>query len=143
MIIRVKKLRQNAVVPSIAYSGDVGLDLTIIGNHTIPPHSFADLPTGIAIEMPAGHWCLLKGRSSTIRKAGLMVTDGVIDAGYRGPLFVGVFNPSSKMAYVDAGARLAQVIPFKCVVDGSWSIEEVDTLTPSERGEKGFGSSGR
>lgn len=124
------------------YPGDAGFDLRVVGHHTVEPGSFVDLDCGIAIEMPNSLWARICGRSSTIRRRGLMVAEGVIDAGYRGPLFVGVWNLTKAPVEVADGERLAQLIPHLNVAEVV-RFEPVERLAESERGNAGFGSTGR
>lgn len=130
---------KNAKEPCQAYHGDAGYDLSTSREVTIEPHSFMDVDIGIAICMPPNIWGRITGRSSTIRKYGLQVQEGVIDSQFRGQLFVGVWNHTDKLVKVDSGTRLAQII-FHEVKSFSWNC--VKELPPSERGIKGFGSSG-
>jgi dUTP pyrophosphatase len=103
------------------------------------PGESRDLPTGIAVEFPAGYWGRITGRSSTLRKRGLFVNEGVIDAGYRGELLVYVTNRQSTRVEVASGERLAQLIVQPVVqAPAEWS----DELSPSDRGTNGFGSTG-
>ena len=129
-----------AVVPSKAYPDDAGFDLAVVEECVLAPGFTGDVPTGIAIGMPPGWWGRIIGRSSTMRKRGLMVMEGVIDAGFRGELFTGVFNPGDDYVVVEPGERLAQLL-FLPVPTVHWS--ERSELTASERGVNGFGSSGR
>jgi len=122
-----------------AYCDDAGIDLYVQGDHIIEAGGFKDLPLGISVELPEGYWAFLTGRSSTLRKRGLLVNTGIIDHGYRGPLFAGVFNLGSVEAAVQHGARVAQLILLP-----TWSgpMVLVDQLDAHPRGSAGFGSSG-
>ena len=162
--VRVKILRDEAGLLQIgkfmqrAYNDDCGLDLYVQPNPeqawlrhgvghaeaepgawVIEPDQFLDLPLGVAIQLPQGTWGLLTGRSSTLRKRGLMVAQGIIDHGYRGPLFVGVWNLTDHDILVEAGAKLAQLIILP-----AWQGEValVSELDDHPRGHRGFGSSG-
>lgn len=128
--------------PRFGYPGDAGLDLIVEKDTVIPYQGFADVPHGISVQLPEGTWGLITGRSSTIRKRGLLVVNGVIDNGYRGPLFAAVqnLNPDGKVV-VCAGERIAQLILFPLVTPGIY-IKHVNALDGSERGEKAFGSTG-
>lgn len=139
MYLRVKRTDPRAILPSFAYPGDAGVDLTTIRGGIIEPHSGTDLPTGLRIELPVGYWARITGRSSTLRRRGLLVNEGIIDQGYRGELFVYVYNPNGSPVPVERFARLAQLILAPIVMP---VVLEVDTLAESVRGTKGFGSSG-
>lgn len=123
-----------------AYPGDAGIDLQCAQSVKIEPGGFADIPTGVSVQLPDGYWAMLTGRSSTLRKRGLLVSQGIIDQGYRGPLFAGVWNLTEEPVYVDKGDRIAQLILLPLF---SGEIVVVDQLDPTERGTNGFGSSGR
>jgi len=134
-------LTPTGLAPTKAYTDDAGFDLYCDGEMTIPPHSFVDVPLGIAIKVPEGTWGLLTGRSSTLRKHGLMVAQGVIDCGYTGPLFAGVWNMTDQPVKVEHGMRLVQYI---LMTNASLDVDaqQVDELPKTDRGASGFGSSG-
>lgn len=139
MKLFVKRTDPKAVLPEFAYPDDAGMDLTIIRGGIIEPHTGRDLPTGIRVQLPPNVWARITGRSSTLRKRGLLINEGIIDGGYRGELFVYCYNPNGTPIPVESGARLAQLILGPILRP---EIVEVDTLAPSARGENGFGSSG-
>ena len=140
MIIKFKKLHKYAHTPSYAKSGDAGMDLTatsVISNTTFE----VTYGTSIAVEIPQGYVGLIFPRSS-IRKYDLQLSNsvGVIDSGYRGELQF-TFNKTNgfdSMKY-KIGDRIGQLIilPYPQIV-----LEESTTLSETERGENGFGSSG-
>jgi dUTP pyrophosphatase len=107
----------------------------------IEPSTFVDVPLGVAIKVPEGTWGLLTARSSTLRKHGLMVAQGVIDCGYTGPLFAGVWNMTDKPVKIEPGMRLVQYI---LMTNASLDVDaqEVEELPKTDRGASGFGSSG-
>ena len=122
-----------------AYPGDAGFDLFCREEHWIGPGESVDIPLGVRVQLPEGWWGLLTGRSSTLRKRGLLVAQGVIDQGYRGPLYAYVRNMTEEMVRVRDGERLAQLIPLPLFPG---TIELVEDLEGHERGVNGFGSSG-
>lgn len=128
-------------IPQRAFDDDAGFDLVTSETVTIPPGAFADVPCGISLELPEGTWGLVTGRSSALRKAGLLIHSGVIDQGYRGPIFAGAFNLTDKPVDVLQGSRVAQLIVLN---NASRRVDPVkaDALSPSKRGEAGFGSTG-
>ena len=134
-------LSETAQGPAKAYDDDAGFDLFVDEDTTIEPSTFVDVPLGVAVKLPEGTWGLLTGRSSTLRKHGLMVAQGVIDCGYTGPLFAGVWNMTDQPVLVTRGMRLVQYIlmPNRSI---GVSIQQVDQLPKTERGASGFGSSG-
>lgn len=140
--LRVTRLRDDAVLPSRARSGDAGLDLTSCEEATLGPGERAAVGTGLAVEIPEGHAGLVVPRSGLALRHGLSVvnTPGVIDAGYRGEVRVILLNTDREHPFtVEPGMRIAQllVVPALPV-----HVVEVGELTASERGEGGFGSSG-
>lgn len=127
--------------PRRGYSGDAGFDLVVSEPQTVWPGQFVDVPCGIRMELPEGVWAMITGRSSTLRKRGLLVSQGIIDQGYRGPLFTGVWNLGREKVEVKEGERIAQLIPF-ARESHRLGLVRVDELNPSDRGEAGFGSTG-
>lgn len=141
LLQRIEEVKEFPV-PSPQKVGDVGFDLytkedTIIPCSTQKP---VDVPTGIKVKLPEGYWALIINRSSTARKLGLDVVNGVIDTGYTGELYACVWNRTGEDKIIKKGDRLAQFIIFKSYTP---DIVEVDKLPQTERGETGFGSSGR
>jgi dUTP pyrophosphatase len=142
MIVKIKKLHENAVIPVYSKPGDAGLDLVAT---SIDDDSYNNIiyGTGLAIEIPEGHVGLLYPRSSN-SKTDLYLTNhvGVIDSGYRGEIMF-KFRPINGIedAFIYAvGDRVGQliIIPYP-------SIEFVETeeLSDSDRGDGGFGSTGK
>jgi dUTP pyrophosphatase len=140
--LRVTRLRDDAVLPSRARSGDAGLDLTACESATVGPGERAAVGTGIAVEIPDGHAGLVVPRSGLALRHGLSLvnTPGVIDAGYRGEVRVVLLNTDREEAFtVEPGMRIAQLLVVPAV---AVDVVEVGELTASERGTGGFGSSG-
>jgi len=128
-----------------AYDGDAGLDLPIVLSAETQEHGQVIWPgereilhTGVIMEFPVGYWGRIIHRSSTERKSRLRVIEGVIDD-YRGEILIQVHNGNTSQAKVYHGNRLAQLIVHKTC---SFICEPADELRPSNRGAKGFGSSG-
>jgi deoxyuridine 5'-triphosphate nucleotidohydrolase len=128
-------------MPVQSFEGDAGFDLWCSERTEIMYQSFKDVPCGISIQLPLGVWAMITGRSSTVRRRGMLVTQGIIDNGYRGPLYAGVQNLSDGRRVVEEGERIAQLIPFELTAR-RLRFEYTDELGPSDRGEAGFGSSG-
>lgn len=141
-IMPTKLMNGLAQLPTKAYSDDAGFDLYVSEDVWIQPGEFVDVPCAVAIELPSDTWALLTGRSSTLRKHKLMVNQGVIDPGYRGELFAGVWNLGPEMVHVGVGDRLAQLILMPNHALNA-KLVSVNELTPHQRGQSGFGSSGR
>lgn len=141
-LIPTKLMNDQAQVPTKAYSDDAGFDLYCSEETWIQPGQFVDVPCAVAVELPSDTWALLTGRSSTLRKHNLMVNQGVIDPGYRGELFAGVWNLGSEPVKVEVGDRLAQLILMPNHALNA-KLVVVNELQPHQRGQSGFGSSGR
>jgi dUTP pyrophosphatase len=141
--VRIKKLNENAVIPSYAKSGDAGMDLvaTSIISETQIQITYG---IGLAMEIPKGFVGLIFPRSS-VRKTRLMLSNcvGVVDSGYRGELQA-TFNKVNQNSQAEndykVGDRVAQImiIPHPPI-----EFEEADELSDTERGEGGFGSTGK
>jgi dUTP pyrophosphatase len=141
MKIRIKKLSAGAAVPEYAHgaSEDAGLDLRALERTVLSPGQSAAVPTGLAIELPAGYEAQVRPRSGMALKHSVTVNFGTIDPGYRGEIRVIMFNLGRADYVVEKGDRIAQLIIARYE-----SIEwEEGELTDSRRGEGGFGSSGR
>jgi dUTP pyrophosphatase len=132
-------LEPGALAPRYAYAGDAGMDLATLGEHRLLPGDRMDVPTGVAIELPEGFYARLVGRSSTLRKRGLFVFEGIIDQGYRGPLFIYCENKTNVPVVIPDGSRIAQLIVTPIVQP---ALAQVEQLNDSDRGSNGFGSSG-
>jgi dUTP pyrophosphatase len=141
MDLKIKLLDVNCA-PTRAYTHDAGLDLyaRIDELISIGQHQTIKIPTGICVEIPEGKVGLLLPRSSFNVK-GLIEPIGTIDAGYRGEISACITNSTDEPYHLNPYDRIAQlvIVPFEQIDD----ITFVDELSPSERGEGGFGSSGK
>lgn len=139
-----QRLHPDATVPSRQHDTDIGWDLTVRTDQPIriPPGTFADIPSDLAVQLPENTWGMLTGRSSALRRHGLLVNLGVIDEGYRGELFAGVFNVSGKQVVVENGWRLAQLIIVPRHDPPGYYALSSNLLTWSSRGGNAFGSTG-
>lgn len=144
MELRFQRLSDAAQLPSRANDGDAGLDLYAAETVTIAPGGGREsVGTAIAVEIPPGHAGLVLPRSGSARRHGVTLTNapGLIDSGYRGELRVLMLNTDPSEPFeVTIGDRIAQLV---IVAVASAQPVEVDELGASERGEGGFGSSGR
>ncbi len=129
----------NSIPPRKAYAGDAGFDLFSSKEMTVPPLGSLDIPTEIYAALPVNFWAQIISRSSTYRKYKLQVVEAVIDNGYRGELFIQVINNGSSELVLPKHSRIAQLILHR-IEPIVWL--QVDELSPSDRGERGFGSSG-
>jgi dUTP pyrophosphatase len=130
----------NANHPYRAYPGDAGFDLSCLNAGVVAAGALVDLPTGLAVQLPDDTWALVMGRSSAAGK-GFLVIQSVIDQGYRGPLYVRVWNFTQNPITVLEGERLGQLIPLPLTAVDIVA-RRVDQLETSERNTNGFGSSG-
>lgn len=126
-------------VPTRGYPGDAGLDLYCAENRTIDPGKWVDVDLGIQIALPHGTWALLTGRSSTLRRRGLLVNQGIIDNGYRGPLFANMVNMTDEPVEIRVGERLVQLVILPVWAGQAVACTE---LPWASRGDAGFGSTG-
>lgn len=139
MKVKVKKLVENAVIPHYAKEGDAGLDLTATSVEI--KDDKVTYGCGLAIEIPKGYVGLLFPRSSNSKKDLLLTNSvGVIDSGYRGEV-TAVFKKIEYLAKVyKVGERFVQlvILPYPEI-----ELEEVEELSVTERGSKGYGSTGK
>lgn len=144
MELRFQRLSDSAKEPTRAHEGDAGLDLYAAEAATLPPGGGrTDVGTGIAVEIPPGHAGLVLPRSGSARKHGISLANapGLIDAGYRGELRVLMLNTDPSEPFeVAPGDRIAQLV---IVAVAATEPVEAAELATSDRGEGGFGSSGR
>ncbi|MED9969287.1 MAG: dUTP diphosphatase [Ruminococcus sp.] len=145
MVLKIKKLRENARIPKTATSGSAGMDLYACLDEgvTLSPGELKIIPTGIAIELPDnGCAAFLYARSGLGVKHGICLSNGVgvIDSDYRGEVCVGLCNVSDKPYVIEPFERVAQMVIAPVFVPG---VREVSELGDTERGEGGFGSTGR
>lgn len=135
------ELGKGAKAPYKKHIGDAGWDLYVSRDCDIPPGETVDVHTDIKIDMPPYLYARIVGRSSTLRKHGLLVNEGIIDNGYTGELFVGIHNMTEEVFHAKKGMRLAQVL-FHNIEDVRWSQVDEVKAGPGKRGEDGFGSTG-
>jgi dUTP pyrophosphatase len=141
--LRVRRLREEATLPSRAHEGDAGLDLHAAEAATIAPGERATVATGIALEIPAGFAGLVLPRSGLAARHGIALVNapGLIDCGYRGEVKVLLLNTDRTEAFeISPGDRIAQLL-LSPVTEAE--PVEVSELEMSARGTGGFGSSGR
>ena len=142
--INIKKLNENATIPSYGSEFAAGADLYACMDEpvTIAAGETQFIHTGLAIEIPAGYAGLVYARSGLACKKGLAPANkvGVIDADYRGEIMVALYNHSSQAVEIEPGERVAQLVitPYLTAV-----FEETEELSDTVRGEGGFGSTGR
>jgi len=138
MVLKVK-LDAGAKSPDRAHENDAGLDLRSPINKVIEPNGRAVIDTGVHIAIPTGYVGLLTSKSGLMARAGL-TSRGTIDSGYTGSIRVVLFNHSNIPYAVCEGDKITQLVIIPIVTP---SFELVDDLDATERGDGGFGSSGR
>lgn len=139
MEIRIKRLTEEARVPEFAHAGDAGMDLFCAEAVTIAPGERVQVRTGIALAIGEGYVGLIWDKSGLSHKRGLKTVGGVIDAGYRGEVLVGMINLGSEPHTFAVGDKVAQILIQKVEHP---TFVEVDELDDTARGEGGFGSTG-
>lgn len=142
MKVNFKLLTETATLPAYSREGDACMDIRSDENAVIKAKSFGMVGTGVAVETPHGFEMQLRARSGLAAKHGIGLVNGIgtIDENYRGEIKAVLFNLGDEDFVIQKGDRIAQICFFKTT-----EIEpvQVDELTESNRGENGFGSSGR
>ena len=149
--MKIKMLTDTAKLPTKAHAEDAcydiyadlgGLNLNTDDVLTIPPHTTVKIPTGFATEIPHGYWAAVFARSGLATKRYLRPAQGVpvIDEPYRGEWFIPLHNDSDVMQTISHGERICQfmLLPYFNV-----EFNVVEDLSETDRGETGFGDSGR
>jgi dUTP pyrophosphatase len=139
-IVSVKSLDDKAKMPTRANENDAGWDLYSIVETVVPSKQRKTVNTGIAIQMPEHFAGLIWPRSGLSVKQGIDVLAGVVDSGYRGEIMVCLYNTSDEDVVIHVGDRIAQII-FQEVPRVIMEVHE--SLGSSQRGDNGFGSSGK
>ncbi len=139
MKIKVKKLKENAKLPTHGHPGDAGMDFYAAEDAIFPVGKQAKVHTGVAVEIPEGHVGLIWDKSSISFNMGLKVMGGVIDSGYRGEIIMNLLNVSDKEVIIEKGHKVAQMIIQKFE---HCEIVEVDEISETVRGVGREGSTG-
>lgn len=144
-ILKIKKVKENARVPSRGTQGSAGLDLCACIDEAITLNcgDTALIPTGIALALPsADYGAFVFPRSGIAVKhgIGLLNSVGVIDSDYRGEIMVGVINQKREAYTIEPGERIAQMVIMPVSM---MPVEEVEELDETDRGAGGFGSTGK
>ena len=134
--LKIKKIHPDTVIPKYVHEGDAGMDIYSVSKEITD--DYIEYKTGICIEIPEGHVCLIFPRSSISKKdLSLCNSVGVLDSGYRGEIKLRFLKHGEKIYAV--GERIGQIIilPYPKI-----EIQEVNELSETSRGESGFGSTG-
>lgn len=144
MKIKIKKLKETAVIPTRATEYAAGYDLYACIDETvvIAPHTTEKIGTGLSVAIPDGYFGAIFARSGLAAKEGLRPANcvGVADSDYRGEYIVAIHNDTDGVRKIEPQERIAQlvVMPFLAI-----EFEEAEELTKTERGAGGFGSTGK
>lgn len=139
MILKIKKMNADAKVPKFALGGDAGMDLFSMENISIAPMSRISCPTGIAMKIPNGYTGLIWDKSGISHGSGIKTLGGVVDSNYIGEVKVGLINLGSEVYIIKKGQKIAQMLIQKVEQP---EVVETDVLEETNRGERGFGSTG-
>ena len=140
MKIKIKKLNQEAKLPSYAHEGDVGMDLHSLEDYELKPGERKIFFLGFGMEFPTGNAAIVKDKGSLPKNGGIHTMGGVYDAGYRGEYNVNLINLGQEPYKVNKGDKIAQLIIMPVTIA---KLEEVDNLSDSDRGSGRFGSTGK
>ena len=144
MNVAVKKLKENAILPTYGSAQAAGADLyaCLAADLTIAPGETAFVPTGLAMELPLGYVGLLYARSGLACKRDLAPANkvGVIDSDYRGEFIVALHNHGKNPQTISHGERVAQLVITPVL---NVSFMEAEELSDTQRAAGGFGSTGK
>ena len=142
--IRVRKLKERAILPTYGSTEAAGADLYACLEETVTilPGESVFVPTGLAMEIPRGYAGLIYARSGLACKRGLAPANkvGVVDSDYRGEFMIVLHNHGSEPQVIDHGERIAQLVVTPVITPG---FIEVDSLSDTVRSAGGFGSTGK
>ena len=139
LLLKVKRLSANAVLPSRGSALAAGYDLSSAVEAVVPARGKALVATDLSVAVPEGTYARIAPRSGLAWKHSIDVGAGVVDADYRGPVGVVLFNHSDADFAVKPGDRVAQLVVERIA---TLDVAEVDDLDATVRGEGGFGSTG-
>ena len=144
VLLKFLKLNEKAVIPSYQTDGAAGMDLCALTNEpiTLKPLERKLIPTGLKMELPKGYEAQVRPRSGMSIKHGITLVNcvGTIDEDYRGEICIPIVNLSTEHFTINNGDRIAQMIIAPVT---KANIEIVTELSNTQRGEGGFGSTGR
>ena len=132
-------LDEGAFMPCRAHPYDGGLDIFAMEDQLIPGECSVEIRTGVHLDIPKGFVGLVKSRSGLMFNQ-CITTDGTIDSGYIGAIKVKLFNHGIMVHKVKRGDKIAQLVIVPCLLP---ELELVDSLDETDRGDQGFGSTGR
>lgn len=139
MILKIKKIYEDSIIPRYAHNYDAGLDLYSYESYLLKPLERITVKTGISMEIPQGYFGSIRDRSGLASKKGVHTLAGVVDSNYRGEIGIVIINLGNENLEINKGDKIAQILIQKVETP---EIEEVNELNKSNRGERGFGSTG-
>jgi dUTP pyrophosphatase len=138
--LKIVRLDKSMKMPAYAHSDDGAFDLYAAENVVIKPGERVSIRTGLKMEIPTGYVGFIWDKSGLSHKHGLKTFGGVVDAGYRGEVMVGMMNLGTEPYTFEKNHKVAQITIQK---RDAVEILEVEELSDSARGEGGFGSTGK
>lgn len=139
-IVMKIKIDEGAYMPVRAHDTDAGMDLMTPIPFVVEPHSSVTVDTGVHIELPPNTVGMLKSKSGLNVKHGI-TSEGVIDVGYTGSIVAKLYNHGDEPVIFVAGNKITQLVIMPIIIPDK--LEVVESLEDTERGDKGFGSSGK
>ena len=141
-MVKIKLLYQDSVRPMKQHYGDAGFDVHALESCLLWPGERHRFPLGFALELPENWVAIISERSGAAHKFGIITLGNIIDCNYRGEVHATLFNSDAKVRYtIEQGDRIAQMLIIPCYT--GTELEIVEELSPSNRGEGGFGSTNR
>lgn len=140
MKVKIKRIDKTLPLPQYETNGAVAFDFVVRETTVIPAHGMNRAPANVVVEVPAGYMLWLTDRSSTLKKKGLLISEGVVDQDFCGDndeILLQFYNPSDAPVTVERGDKIAQGV-FLAIAKPEW--EEVEVMNKEDRG--GFGSTG-
>lgn len=142
LVLPIKRLDSELPMPAYAYPGDAAFDLYAREEVTLAPGERYGVPSGLQMEIPEGYVGLIWDKSGLSIRSGIKTLGGVVDSGFRGEILIGVINLGNEPYTFQKYDKVAQMIIQK--KESVLIVEEQNVvLSASDRGEKGFGSSGK
>lgn len=141
--LKVKKLHEDAILPKYNYVTDSGFDLHSVEDVVIPAFGRAFVPTGLSFQFEENHEIQVRTKSGLAINQGLMVLNspGTVDQGYSGEIKVIIFNVNNEVVTIPKGMKVAQAVLCP-VINGKYVEISEEDLEETDRGDKGFGSTG-
>src|SRR3989338_8383068 len=140
MRVKIKRLKPDAILPTYAHPGDVGMDLYSLEDYELKIGERKIFLLGFALEFPNGYAAIIKDKGSLPHYHGLHTMGGVFDAGFRGEYNINLINLGSEPVKIEKKQKIAQLIIYPVAIA---ELEETQELSDSSRGLGQFGSTGK